>query len=377
MRTVSLTPIALLLCAAAASAAPCPTRPSWPTDEWPSRVEETAVSKAEQIRALEDYAFTLTGADVERNGIRTDGLLIIKSGTIVYERYARGFDETKRHISWSVAKSITSTMTGLAVARGALTVSDSICRHLSGLRDELCPITVKHLLEFGSGLHWQETYEDLGYQGSSVISMLFGAGHRDWAKWVTDRPVDHPPGTFFNYSTGEATLLAEVVRRAVEPELGARWPQTLLFERIGMKSAVLQRDVKGTPAGGSHVFATPRDYARFGYFILNDGCWEQQRLLPEGWVQKATTLSETFKAGHAASDTWTNGFMWWLNQPAADGAEAPFVGAPADMFSAIGHWGQYVVVVPSRDVVIVRTGDDRNEDISLGRLTALALEVAQ
>src|SRR5687767_6262717 len=124
MRTLSA--LMAFALAVSASAAPCPIRNQWPTTEWPSRVEAVATARAGEIKALEDYAFTLTGTDRERLGLRTDSLLVIQNSEVIYEKYARGWDASKRHISWSVNKSITSALTGVAVAEGALSIDDSI-----------------------------------------------------------------------------------------------------------------------------------------------------------------------------------------------------------------------------------------------------------
>ena len=135
--------LAFGLFAIGASANPCPTGVPWPTEQWPSPVAAVATQRAAQIKALEDYAFTLTGEDSDRLGLRTDSLLIIHRGELVYEKYARGWNSTQRHISWSVNKSVTSALTGVAVAEGALQIDDSICKYVKPSRDEACRITVR------------------------------------------------------------------------------------------------------------------------------------------------------------------------------------------------------------------------------------------
>jgi CubicO group peptidase (beta-lactamase class C family) len=361
-----------VLCASAAIAAPC-VPANYPGEEWP--VNPSA--RTDAIKALEDYAFTLTGTDAERNGLRTDGLVIIKGGSIVYEKYARGYDESKRHISWSVAKSFSSALTGVAVRLGALKLSQSICDTIPNQRPEVCRITVGDLLEFSSGLDWQEEYEHQSYQVSSVIAMLFGEGHGDMLSFITGHRFYGEPGKVWRYSTAEATLLATAVKGALVPKLGTDWAWTALFDVLGMKNVVLEEDIQGTPLGGSHLFATPKDYARFGYLYLHDGCWNDQRVLPEDWVRDSTTASAVFASSAPADSDTPNGHMWWVNQASGPVKEKPWKDAPGDAYSAIGHWGQYVVVVPSADVVIVRTGDDRNDSLDLGKLIPLALEVAK
>ena len=364
----------VLLVPAAALAVPCvPT--TYPGKDWPVRPLDPA--KESQRKALETYAFTLTGADGDRLGIRTDSLLIIKGGEIIYEKYARGFDASKRHISWSVAKSVSSALIGVAVQNKALNLDDSVCKYIVGQRDEVCRIKVQNVLEFATGLDWQEEYEHSTYQVSSVIAMLFGEGHHDMLNFITAHRFSGTPGQVWRYSTGDATLLAAIAKSALVAKLGADWAWKGLFDVVGMKSVILEEDEKGTPLGGSHVFATPRDYARFGFLYLHDGCWNDTRVLPEEWVARSIEPSSVFATSAPATSDKPNGRMWWVNRISGPVTARPWKDAPVDTFSADGHWGQYVVVVPSEDVVIVRTGDDRNGGIDFSQMVSLALQVAK
>jgi CubicO group peptidase (beta-lactamase class C family) len=255
----------------------------------------------------------------------------------------------------------------------------------------VCAILVKHILTFGSGLQWQEEYEDRGYQVSSVISMLLGAGHKDQVKHVLTHRKLREPGTQFVYSTGDAHVVGTLAKRALTPKFGADAFWTQLFEPIGMKGVVLEEDPVGNVLGGSYLYATPRDYAKLGYLMLNDGCWNDQRLLPVGWVQAATTPSATFRSnrgdcsGTKLPDTefqlpcedTPSGYMWWLNRPPADGAEKPWKDAPDDTYAALGHWGQRIIVIPSEDLIIVRNGDDRDGSIPVNELVKNVLAVVK
>ncbi len=362
---------------AAFAATPCDSA-SYPGFAWRTTAKQTAEVKKAEIDKLEEYAFTLTGTDDERLGLRTDALVIIKGGEIIYEKYARGWDETKPHISWSVAKSVSSALTGVAVLRAGLKVDQSICDVLEGYSGAVCKVKVGHLLEFSSGIDWQEEYENESYQVSSVISMFFGEGHHDMLGFILGHRSYAEPGTKWRYSTGESTVLAAVAKRALSKVYGADdYAWKALFDRLGMKGVTLEEDVKGTPLGGSHLFATARDYARFGYLYLHDGCWAGERILPEGWVKGSTEPSPAFTNGAPAEEKTPNGWMWWTNRVAGGATEKPWKDAPDDAYSAIGHWGQYVIVVPSADVVIVRTGDDRSASVSLSKLISLSLEVAR
>lgn len=366
----------VLLSPLAARAADC-VPASYPGYSWPSKTKQVSEAKKAEIAALEAYAFTLEGEDSQRKGIRTDSLLIIKGGEIIYEKYARGWDELKPHLSWSVAKSFSSALTGVAVQQGLLKIEESICRVLKDQPDSVCKITVRQLLEFSSGIDWQEEYEDQTYQVSSVIAMLFGEGHRDMLSFILGHRTFADPGVKWRYSTAESTVLAAVAKGALAPRFGQEWAWTAFFDVLGMRGVFLEEDAKGTPLGGSHVFATPRDYARFGYLYLHDGCWNGARVLPADWVTRSVQPSKPFIDSAGENEKTPNGWMWWLNKAAGPAKEKPWKDAPDDAYSAIGHWGQYVVVVPSTDVVIVRTGDDRSGGISLAKMIPLALEVAK
>jgi len=371
--------VALLVALPAAAQSTCPTRPSWPTDDWPVQLADP-VAKADEIKALEDFAFTLQEPDSARKGYRTDGLIIIKGGNIVYERYGRGFTETNRHLSWSVAKSFSSALVGVAVKQGALKLDDSICNYLRGYEGQaVCGITVKQVISFASGLAWQEEYEDKGYQVSSVIAMFFGVGHRDQLKHILTHARAAAPGEAWLYSTGDAELAATVAKYALERKLGKKrqaWP--LLFEKIGMKRVVLEEDALGSSLGGSHLYATPRDFAKFGWLFMNDGCWDGERILPEGWVTDSTTPSEYFVKYAPETEKESSGYAWWLNRAIPErNMPSPWPDAPEDSYAAQGHWGQRIIVIPSEDVVIVRTGDDREGSIPVNELIKYSLPVAR
>jgi hypothetical protein len=149
----------------------------------------------------------------------------------------------------------------------------------------------------------------------------------------------HAPGGVFNYSSGTANIISALVRKAVGNDEYYHFPYKYLFERIGMYSAVLEMDGSGTYVGSSYCYATARDWARFGLLYLRDGVWNGQRVLPEGWV-RWTTTGEQY------------GGMWWLNHGPTGKRRHPEL--PEDCFACEGYEGQYLWVIPSKDLVIVR-----------------------
>ena len=227
-------------------------------------------------------------------------------------------------------------------------------------------------MEFSSGLDWRETYEGDPPTTSTVIAMLYGAGRDDMPSYVLRVPRRAEPGTTWQYSSGDTNVLAAVVQAA----LGQEHPEDLLFGPLGMESAVWERDGQGTLVGSSYGFATPRDMARFGLLLLDDGCWAGERLLPEGWLERSRTPSPSLRL--AAVDRRpgdVNGWQLWLNQALPEQGEpmGPWASAPEDTFAAMGHWKQAIVVIPSAELVVVRTGDDRDGTFSWDTLLGHAL----
>jgi CubicO group peptidase (beta-lactamase class C family) len=272
----------------------------------------------------------------------------------------------------------------VAVRQGMLGLDDSICKHLTQFEgQDACRLTVRHVLTFTSGLDWNEGYENAPYQESSVIAMLFGVGHHDALSHVLlTHKLTADPGTRWSYSTGDAVVVASLAKAALSRMHGPTAFWTQLFDKLGTKRVVFEEDAKGAVQGGSLLYATPRDFARFGHLMMRDGCWNGQRLLPEGWVRDSLTVSPQF-ATRTLNDATErnptpNGYSWWVNQPTPSrGWARPWPDAPPDTFAAIGHWGQFVLVVPSEQVVIVRTGDDRNASMRINDIIKYALPVTR
>jgi CubicO group peptidase (beta-lactamase class C family) len=146
-----------------------------------------------------------------------------------------------------------------------------------------------------------------------------------------------------------------------------------------MHSAVLERDTKGVPIGASYLYATARDLARFGLFALDGGCWSSGRVLPDGWMESSTTISQPFlNETYELDDTDVQGWQYWLNREAAVHDNVlPYADLPDDAFLALGHWGQSITMIPSLDLVIVRLADDRDHSFDRNTFFKLAIAVGR
>lgn len=270
----------------------------------------------------------------------TLALVVVHRGRIVAEGYEPGTSDASTLISWSTAKSVTHAVAGLLVADGALDVAAPAPVGTWNQRgDPRSEITVQHLLEMRSGLRFTEDYVDAGV--SDVIEMLFGSGQHDVAAFAAGFPLDHLPGTFWSYSSGTTNIVSRVLGDLVGGgEAGMRaFLHERLFRPLGMTSADPRFDDAGTFIGSSFLYCTARDFARFAYLYLRDGVWDGQRLLPAGWVDHARTPVPV-----PPEEEFGYGAHWWLWRE--------YPGA----FAAHGYEGQYLIVVPDRDLVVVRLG---------------------
>lgn len=342
--------------------------------DWPVAPAVSSPAHENAIAALHEY---MVGPEALARGIQTDGIVIVRGGAIVLEEYARGYAPAMKHLGWSVAKTFTNALAGRAVALQALSIEDSICRYRPNVRPDNCAITVRSLLDLASGIDWHEATENPPVLNLTVVDMLFRDGHQDMASYVAGLPRRDPPETTWEYSSGDMTLLASVVQAALEPQYGRDFPWTLLLDRIGAGNVTWERDEAGTLVGGSFLWAAPRDLARLGYLYLNDGCWNGERLLPDGWVRAATSVNEAFRRRalfRSPGDVY--GRELWLNRPVPElGQPQPWPSVPPDAFAATGKWNQLVLVIPSLDMVIVRTGDDREDGaLDVDRFFGLAIQ---
>jgi CubicO group peptidase (beta-lactamase class C family) len=275
-------------------------------------------------------------------------LVVMRGGDVVFERYGTQPDTIfgsggpvtidTTLISWSMAKSITHAAVGILVGDGVLTLDrPAEVAGWPGTPKEA--ITLLDLLEMRSGLEWVEDYVDDTV--SHCIEMLFGASQDDMAAYAAALPMIRRPGSTWNYSSGTTNIICRIIGDAVG---GGRegmeaFLRDRLFEPCGMHSAIPKFDNAGTFVGSSYVYATARDFARFGELYRNDGVVSGRRVLPEGWLDHARTF-----VAHDDEDGFDYGRHWWMwgDQPGS--------------LACHGYEGQFCVVVPERELVLVHLG---------------------
>jgi CubicO group peptidase (beta-lactamase class C family) len=305
---------------------------------WPDGERVAFEPRAALERAL-DQAFAEPGAGPPR---RTRAVVVVHQGRIAAERYAPGFGPGTPLPGWSMSKSVFGALAGTLVGLGLWRLDAPVpLAAWRGAGDPRAAITLDQLLAMSSGLEFEESYRA---PLSDVNLMLWAGG--DAGGYAAAKRLAHPPGAYWQYASGTTNVLAAAMRETLGTGYAA-YPRRALFQPLGMSSAVLETDASGTFVGSSLMFASARDWARFGLLFANDGLWKGTRVLPEGWVRYSATPA-------AAAAARNYGAHWWLKLARPPGA--PPVELPPDAFHAAGHGGQYVSVVPSRALVVVRLG---------------------
>jgi CubicO group peptidase (beta-lactamase class C family) len=314
----------------------------WPKGEAVTKDLPPGVDGEQLERAL-DGAFTEPDPEASRH---TRAVVVVYDGRIVAERYAPGFSRDTPLIGWSMTKSVTNAMVGILVHKGMLNINDPApVPEWRKSGDPRKIITTDQLLRMSSGLEFHEEYESDPNSDCNVMLFVYP----DAAAFAADKPLELEPDGKWSYSSGTTNIISRIVRHTLEKANMdyLSFPRDSLFDKLGMRSAVIEPDPSGTFIGSSNMYATARDWSRFGLLYLQDGVWEGERVLPEGWVDYSTTPTPE------APPNRSYGAQWWLNR---GGKDRWMPRLPQDLYSARGHEGQFVTVIPSRNVVVVRLG---------------------
>jgi len=335
---------------------------NWPAEHW--SVNPAPATAA--LETLENYAFPARD-ETGRNGVRTDALLVIRNGQVVYERYAGETTAATPHLTWSISKSVMATVLGVAFGEGRFALDDPVAKFYPPMTVHP-DIKLRDLLHWASGLDWQEDYE-YAPLNSSVVAMLYTRGRGDMARFAAEHQRGQMPGISFLYSSGDSNLLSAALKTMVGAQAYADYPWSALFEPLGIRSAVWETDGVGTFVGSSYAYMTARDLARIGLLMQRKGRWHDRQLLPGAWVNFVLIPFTGLNVNPGAE---IPGGQWWLNRT-LDRANGPWPDAPPDTFAALGHWGQALYVMPSAGLVIVRYADDRDGSYDHNHLLKLAL----
>ncbi|HEX6420513.1 MAG TPA: serine hydrolase [Acidimicrobiales bacterium] len=316
----------------------------YPGDDW-DRVDPAGAG-------FDPVALERLWADAE--AARSTCLVVTRDGVVVDEHYGEGAHANTARQAFSVTKSLTSTLVGIAQDHGALALDHPAAEYVPAWRGtEAEAVTVEHLLSNVSGRHWDAA--------TDYLSMAIEA--EDKTAFAVGLAQDEPPGRTWAYNNAAVQTLSAVLESATG-QPADDYAATMLFEPIGMRDSRMTSDAAGNPLTFMGLETTCLDLARFGYLMLRDGVWDGEQVVSEAYVERATGRPSTdLNAGY--------GLLWWLNHegpvasplvatsgPGGAGtAEGPLVPeAPFDTFWALGFRNQIVAVVPSEGIVAVRLG---------------------
>ncbi len=306
-------------------------------DRLPWIIGSNTVAAGDETRALPQGEPLSLPLDVDAFMLAQNGaaLVVVLDGEVVLERYGNGFAPDGRWTSFSVAKSLTSTLVGAALQDGYIeSVDDPVTRYVEGLQGSAYEgVTIRHVLTMGSGVDWNEDYLDPASDVAQFLDHKPDDGTNATVSYLSQLPRAAEPGTRWNYNTGETNLIGVIVREATGRSL-ADYMSEKIWRPYGMQQdATWLTNDTGEELGGCCIQAATRDMARFGQFVLDDGVIDGARVVPKGWFAEATQISfETNRPRRSY------GFQWW---PYGDGS-----------FAAGGIFGQGIFIDPARNLVI-------------------------
>lgn len=268
----------------------------------------------------------------------TFAVTVVYKDQIVAERFRSDMNKNMRFLSWSMAKSFTNAMVGAMVKEGLVSIDDTP-EFKDWLKDERKDITLNNLMHMNSGLEFNEAYSKMKLTDATTMLLK----HGDMGHYAEAKKLLAEPGTVWSYSSGSSNIIQLYLRNVfANDEEYLAYPGNAIFSKAGMRSVIWEVDASGTFVGSSYLYATVRDYARFGLLYLHNGNWMGEQILPEGWVDYTTTT--------AVGSDGEYGALFWLNK------KNTFPGLPEDLYYCDGYDGQRIFVLPSEELVIVRTG---------------------
>lgn len=273
----------------------------------------------------------------------TRAVVVLYKGKIISEKYSTGITEKTPLLGWSMTKSITNALVGILVKQGKININDDDL--FSEWRyDQRKNISIDSLMKMSSGLKFDEEYGSI----SDVTKMLFTKS--DTAEYALNKPLKVKPDTQWSYSSGTTNIISKIIKRTigVHNKDYILFPYQQLFHKIGMNSAVIEPDASGTFIGSSFMYATARDWAKFGQLYLQNGIWNNEKIFPDNWIKYTTTPAPKSEEQYGAQ-FWLNKGKKWSN-------------LPDDIYYADGFEGQGVIICPSYNTVIVRLGLSKKKD---------------
>jgi CubicO group peptidase (beta-lactamase class C family) len=314
---------------------------SWPMGD---KNSDTVFGNIDKVQMQQAMKFIFSEPDIS-HPVRTRAVVVIYDGKIIAEQYAQGFNKGTKLTGWSMTKSITSALTGILVKQHKLEINaPAPVPEWADKNDPRHAITIKNILQQNTGLNFEEDYT----KSSDATKMLFEKA--DMAAFTAQHQLKVKPGSQWYYSSGNTNILSRIIRQSVGESDYHSFPYTQLFYKLGMYHSVMEPDASGTFVGSSYMYATARDWARFGLLYLNNGNYNGEQIITGDWIKQSVEPAADAPLGEY-------GFMFWLNAGDKNNAEKrTYPSLPTDLFCADGFEGQNIFIIPSKKLVVVRLG---------------------
>ncbi|MCR9144030.1 MAG: beta-lactamase family protein [bacterium] len=319
-------------------------------DYAPDAKLQAAGMAPDKLRAAVDY--------VMDPAMSTKGLVVLRKGQVMVEAYENTDARQNKHTSYSVAKSFTSALVGIAIGEGLLQLDDPVCRYYEAwdcadAADSRSRITIRHLLTLTSGLNWHEDWScpmtkfRLAFRNSDAVYMDLALTNTP-PDYVLNREGKHEPGESFSYSTGDPALLSRIIEK-VSGMTHFEYARQKIFEPLNIQDVSWDSDADGHTRSYARLHMRTRDYAKLGRLYAQNGIWNGVQIVPAAWVRESTDPANGPGAWYA--------YLWHANL--AEKFNRPETTIPPDAFMARGIFGQWVAVVPSLDLVVAKNANDQ------------------
>jgi CubicO group peptidase (beta-lactamase class C family) len=314
------------------------------TLQWPAgNIIDSTFFQATEYKGLKKVVSNAFAEMNSEKPINTRAIVVVHKGRIVAEEYADGFKYDQPQLGWSMTKSFSNALIGILIRDGKLKLTNkNLLPKWQDPRDPRSEITLDHLLKMSSGLQWDESY----FSWSPVVEMVYTQAKM--SDYASSLPLEYKPGEKWEYSSGTTNILFDIIKNATGKNYHA-FIYERLFHKIGMSRTVIELDGSGGFVGSTFGWATPRDWARFGLLYLNEGRWQGEQIISKEWIKYSSTPSSQAPNGTYAAQ------FWHIS------AEAPQA-IPSDLYYAHGFEGQRVIIIPSKELVIVRLGQTHFEN---------------
>ncbi len=331
---------------------------AWPRDEWQKKSPAAAGFSNVRLKAFLDFAHK------KQMTFSTDSVVIVRDGYLVHESYANGYKRDQKHALWSLGKTMINALVGILEREGSLKRDDPVRRHYPAIdRAGTKDMTISDLLWMSSGLEWIEEDKENLLQSDPWFAFYTKGSYADMPAFVAQRAQSRPAGQKFNYSSGDSALLVAAMRGAIGESRYLSFADTELFQKTGMRTVAIERDLAGNLSLQGLGYASPLDIARLGLLYLRGGDVEGEKLWPADWLQFTSQMAPSQRNLPDPNDrnlqnNQAYGAHIWLNKKRKGDKTLPYPELPENALLGLGTRGQILLVLPDQKTIVVRTATD-------------------